>query len=151
MTDYSSEDTLTGDEKILAQAKRRFQACEDWEAESRKLFVADVKFANGDADNRYQWPDEITAIRDTEELPCLTINKLDDYVRQIVNQMRQSRPRMRAHSMNSEANAKVADVITGIFKHIEVNSDADTAYDTAGEYAVRIGWGYWRVITDHAL
>ncbi len=56
---------------------------------------------------------------------------------------------MRAHSMNSEANAKVADVITGIFKHIEVNSDADTAYDTAGEYAVRIGWGYWRVITDY--
>jgi hypothetical protein len=51
--------------------------------------------------------------------------------------------------MNSEANAKVADVITGIFKHIEVNSDADTAYDTAGEYAVRIGWGYWRVITDY--
>jgi hypothetical protein len=43
--------------------------------------------------------------------------------------------------MNSEANAKVADIITGIFKHIEVNSDADTAYDTAGEYAVRIGWG----------
>jgi hypothetical protein len=51
--------------------------------------------------------------------------------------------------MNSEANAKVADVITGIFKHIEVNSDADTAYDTAGEYAVRIGWGYWRVVTDY--
>jgi hypothetical protein len=51
--------------------------------------------------------------------------------------------------MNSEANAKVADIITGIFKHIEVNSDADTAYDTAGEYAVRIGWGYWRVITDY--
>ena len=51
--------------------------------------------------------------------------------------------------MNSEANAKVADIITGIFKHIEVNSDADTAYDTAGEYAVRIGWGYWRVVTDY--
>ncbi len=71
------------------------------------------------------------------------------YVRQIVNGMRQSRPRMRAHSMNSEANAKVADILTGIFKHIEVNSDADTAYDTAGEYAVRIGWGYWRVVTDY--
>jgi hypothetical protein len=56
---------------------------------------------------------------------------------------------MKAHSMNSAANAKVADILTGIFKHIEVNSDADAAYDTAFEFAVRMGWGYWRVVTDY--
>ena len=114
------------------------------DTENRQKGLDDLKFSSGD-----QWPIEVQNSRHLEARPCLTINKLDAYVRQIVNQMRQSRPRMRAHSMNSEANAKVADVITGIFKHIEVNSDADTAYDTAGEYAVRIGWGYWRVITDY--
>ena len=35
----------------------------------------------------------------------------------------------------------------GITRHIEVNSNADTAYDTAFDYAVRMGWGYWRVNT----
>jgi hypothetical protein len=114
------------------------------DTENRQKGLDDLKFSSGD-----QWPIEVQNSRHLEARPCLTINKLDAYVRQIVNQMRQGRPRMRAHSMNSEANAKVADVITGIFKHIEVNSDADTAYDTAGEYAVRIGWGYWRVITDY--
>lgn len=114
------------------------------DTENRQKGLDDLKFSSGD-----QWPIEVQNSRHLEARPCLTINKLDAYVRQIVNQMRQSRPRMRAHSMNSEANAKVADIITGIFKHIEVNSDADTAYDTAGEYAVRIGWGYWRVITDY--
>jgi hypothetical protein len=114
------------------------------DTENRQKGLDDLKFSSGD-----QWPIEVQNSRHLEARPCLTINKLDAYVRQIVNQMRQSRPRMRAHSMNSEANAKVADVITGIFKHIEVNSDADTAYDTAGEYAVRIGWGYWRVVTDY--
>ena len=114
------------------------------DTDNRQKGLDDLKFSSGD-----QWPIEVQNSRHLEARPCLTINKLDAYVRQIVNQMRQSRPRMRAHSMNSEANAKVADVITGIFKHIEVNSDADTAYDTAGEYAVRIGWGYWRVITDY--
>jgi hypothetical protein len=114
------------------------------DTENRQQGLDDLKFSAGN-----QWPVEVQNSRHLEARPCLTINKLDAYVRQIVNQMRQSRPRMRAHSMNSEANAKVADVITGIFKHIEVNSDADTAYDTAGEYAVRIGWGYWRVITDY--
>ena len=114
------------------------------DTENRQQGLDDLKFSAGN-----QWPVEVQNSRHLEARPCLTINKLDAYVRQIVNQMRQSRPRMRAHSMNSEANAKVADIITGIFKHIEVNSDADTAYDTAGEYAVRIGWGYWRVITDY--
>jgi hypothetical protein len=114
------------------------------DTENRQKGLDDLKFSSGD-----QWPIEVQNSRHLEARPCLTINKLDAYVRQIVNQMRQGRPRMRAHSMNSEANAKVADVITGIFKHIEVNSDADTAYDTAGEYAVRIGWGYWRVVTDY--
>ena len=114
------------------------------DTENRQKGLDDLKFSSGD-----QWPIEVQNSRHLEARPCLTINKLDAYVRQIVNQMRQGRPRMRAHSMNSEANAKVADIITGIFKHIEVNSDADTAYDTAGEYAVRIGWGYWRVITDY--
>jgi hypothetical protein len=114
------------------------------DTDNRQKGLDDLKFSTGD-----QWPIEVQNSRHLEARPCLTINKLDAYVRQIVNQMRQSRPRMRAHSMNSEANAKVADIITGIFKHIEVNSDADTAYDTAGEYAVRVGWGYWRVITDY--
>lgn len=114
------------------------------DTENRQQGLDDLRFSVGN-----QWPIEVQNSRHLEARPCLTINKLDAYVRQIVNQMRQSRPRMRAHSMNSEANAKVADIITGIFKHIEVNSDADTAYDTAGEYAVRIGWGYWRVVTDY--
>lgn len=114
------------------------------DTDNRQKGLDDLKFSTGE-----QWPIEVQNSRHLEARPCLTINKLDAYVRQIVNQMRQSRPRMRAHSMNSEANAKVADILTGIFKHIEVNSDADTAYDTAGEYAVRIGWGYWRIVTDY--
>jgi hypothetical protein len=114
------------------------------DTENRQQGLDDLRFSAGN-----QWPIEVQNSRHLEARPCLTINKLDAYVRQIVNGMRQSRPRMRAHSMNSEANAKVADILTGIFKHIEVNSDADTAYDTAGEYAVRIGWGYWRVVTDY--
>ena len=45
------------------------------------------------------------------------------------------------------ADYKVAQVIEGICRHIEVNSNADTAYDTAFDYAVRMGWGYWRINT----
>jgi hypothetical protein len=42
-----------------------------------------------------------------------------------------------------------AQVVQGIIRHIEVNSNADHAYDNAFEYAVRMGWGFMRVRTDY--
>ena len=33
--------------------------------------------------------------------------------------------------------------------HIENQSDADAAYDNAFEFAVRMGWGYWRIVYDY--
>ena len=51
--------------------------------------------------------------------------------------------------MNNDSDAKVAEIITGITRHIENQSDADQAYDHAFEYCVKMGWGYWRVTTDY--
>ncbi len=59
------------------------------------------------------------------------------------------RPRGKASPVDSNADKKVAKVITGLGRHVEVNSDADNAYDTAFDFAARIGWGYWRLRTDY--
>ena len=128
----------------IQDAQKFLRASNDADSYNRQDALDDLKFSSGD-----QWPVEVQNSRNLEARPCLTINKLDGFIRQVCNQQRQARPRMKAHSMNSAANAKVADILTGIFKHIEVNSDADTAYDTAFEFAVRMGWGYWRVVTDY--
>ena len=114
------------------------------DSNNRAEALDDLRFAAGD-----QWPVEIQNSRVLESRPCLTINKLDAYCRQIVNQIRQQRPRMKAHGMNTQSDAKMAETITGICRHIEVNSDADNAYDTAVDFAVRMGWGYWRIVTDY--
>ena len=111
---------------------------------NRSEALEDLKFAAGD-----QWPVEIQNSRVLEARPCLTVNKVDAYCRQLTNQMRQQRPRMKAHGMNNDTDAKMAQIISGIFRHIEVQSDADQAYDKAGDFAVRMGWGYWRVTTDY--
>ena len=114
------------------------------DSNNRQEGLQDLKFAAGD-----QWPVEIQNSRNIEARPCLTINKLDPYIRQVTNQQRQQRPRIKVHPVNNEGDLKIAQVIEGITRHIEVNSNADTAYDTAFDYAVRMGWGYWRVITDY--
>jgi hypothetical protein len=114
------------------------------DSQNRAEALGDLKFAAGD-----QWPVEIQNSRNLESRPCLTINKIDAYVRQVTNQQRQQRPRIKVHPVNNEGDLKVAQVIEGITRHIEVNSNADTAYDTAFEYAVKMGWGYWRVNTNY--
>lgn len=147
MADYYEEKTyygdLEGDSRISEAIEFLRQAAES-DATNRAEALDDVKFAAGD-----QWPVEIQNSRNLEARPCLTINKVDAYCRQITNQQRQQRPRMKAQGMNNQTDAKLAEIVTGVCRHVEVNSNADHAYDTAYDFAVRMGWGYWRVITDY--
>jgi len=128
----------------IDMAKKFLKLANDADTNNRSEALEDLKFGSGD-----QWPVEIQNSRDLEARPCLTINKVDAYVRQVTNQQRQQRPRIKVHGMNSQSDAKVAEILTGICRHIEVNSDADHAYDNAFNYAVRCGFGYWRVTTDY--
>jgi uncharacterized Zn finger protein (UPF0148 family) len=128
----------------IDEAKQFLKMANDADTMNRQEALEDLKFVNGD-----QWPVELQNSRNLESRPVLTINKLDGYCRQVVNQMRQQRPRVKVHGVNSEADAKVAEVIQGVIRHIEVNSNADNAYDTAADYAVRCGWGYVRIRTDY--
>ena len=140
MSDYQDQ---SGDPRIQ-DAIEFLRLVGEADSNNRQEGLQDLKFAAGD-----QWPVEIQNSRNIESRPCLTINKLDPYIRQVTNQQRQQRPRIKVHPVNNEGDLKVAQVIEGITRHIEVNSNADTAYDTAFDYAVRMGWGYWRVITDY--
>jgi len=128
----------------IEEAKDFLRLCNDSDSNNRAEALDDVRFAAGD-----QWPVDVQNSRVLEARPCLTINKVDAYVRQICNQQRQQRPRMKAHGMNNQSDSKVAEIITGICRHIENQSDADSAYDHAFEYAVKMGWGYWRITTDY--
>jgi hypothetical protein len=128
----------------ITDAKQFLKLANDADTNNRVEALEDLKFAAGD-----QWPVEIQNNRTLEARPCLTINKIDAYVRQVTNQQRQQRPRIKVHGMNSQSDAKIAEILTGICRHIEVNSDADHAYDNAFNYAVRCGFGYWRVKTDY--
>jgi len=139
---YSTENDY--ESGVIEEAKQFLHFCSENDSNNRVEALDDLKFAGGD-----QWPVEIQNSRLLESRPYLTINKIDAYCRQISNQQRQQRPRMVAHGMNTESDEKVAEIITGILRHIENQSDADAAYDNAFEFAVRMGWGYWRILYDY--
>jgi hypothetical protein len=141
---YDSDYDENGDEGIIEQAKQFLNFCSDNDSNNRVEAMEDLKFAGGD-----QWPVEIQNSRLLESRPYLTINKIDAYCRQIANSQRQQRPRIKCHGVNTQSDAKIADLITGICRHVEEQSDADAAYDNAFDFAVRMGWGFWRVTTDY--
>ena len=140
-----AEDVQSDDyDERIESAKKFLRLANEADTTNRSEALEDLRFGAGD-----QWPVEIQNSRTLEARPCLTINKIDPSVRQITNQIRQQRPRMKCHGMNSQSDKKLAEIITGIFRHIEVQSDADQAYDNANDFQVRMGWGYWRVTTDY--
>ncbi len=116
----------------------------DADTMNRQEALEDLKFGAGD-----QWPVELQNSRNLESRPVITVNKVDNYCRQVSNQQRQQRPRIKVHATNTHEDMVDAQTIQGIIRHIEVNSNADHAYDNAFEYAVRMGWGYVRVRTDY--
>ena len=141
---YDSEYADDDESGIIEEAKEFLRFCSDNDSNNRVEALDDLKFAGGD-----QWPVEIQNSRQLESRPFLTINKIDAYCRQIANSQRQQRPRIKCHGMNTDSDEKIAQIITGICRHVEEQSDADAAYDNAFDFAVRMGWGFWRITTDY--
>ena len=133
------------DETILETAQRRFKLAAEAEMEIRKLAIDDLKFRAGE-----QWPDEIKTQRDIDHRPCLTINRLPQFLRQITNDQRQNRPSIKVNPVDSKATEETAEVLEGMIRHIEYQSNASIAYDTAFDGVATHGFGYFRIITGYA-
>lgn len=141
----SSEDTHeTSDDEILRIARERFNLAEEDESEIRKEALDDLEFRAGN-----QWPEEIKKLRTSENRPCLTVNRIPQFIRQITNDQRQNRPSLKISPVDDNADIDTAKVLQGMIRHIEYNSNADVAYDTGFEGAVTKSFGFWRVITDY--
>ncbi len=147
MSEFQDDKTSAADEdqRIIQEAKKFFDMVAEAEAQYRKDAVEDLKFFTGE-----QWPDDIKTQRSSEGRPCLTINRVAQLVRQITNDQRQNRPSLKAYPFDSKADIETAEVIQGLFKNIEYNSNADFAYDTACHYQVIAGKGFFRIGTDYS-
>lgn len=143
------ENWASGDDKIIVEAKRRFKACEEWEARARINFEYDYKFANGDSTNNYQWDNWVIGDRITLDRPCLTINKTMQHNLQIINDGKQNKPGVNIRPVGDTASYEAAQIFQEVCRHIEYISNAEAIYDKASEFQVMAGIGYWRVITDY--
>lgn len=146
----SDDSSGLGLDPIVMEARKRFRKCVEWESNWRTKFVNDMRFANGDSDNGYQWPNAIRQSRDTDNRPCLTINVVRQHNLIISNEMRKNKSSVKFLGMGNGATQESANVVRDIYRHIEYISNAQSAYTTARDFMIAAGKGYWRVVTDYA-
>ncbi len=140
--------TLTG-EPIVEEASKRFKRCVEWESTARANFLDDYRFAHGDSDNGYQWPNRIRQNRDLDSRPCLTMNMVRQHNLQIVNEAKQNKSTVQFKATGGQASKAGADLYNAMFKRVEYASNAQAAYETAQEYQVAGGWGWIRLVTEY--
>ena len=131
---------------LLVEAKAAFEEASEAEKQNRDEALDDLRFSRlGE-----QWPADVYKQRMQERRPCLTINKMPAFIRQVVNDARQNKPSIKVHPVGSGADKETAAIYDGLIRNIQYTSNADVAYDTATECAVGMGFGYFRIGLDYA-
>lgn len=137
------------DKSVVEVARERFKAAESYMSKSRMLSIDDTKFAMADSDNMWQWPTEISQNRANTRNVCLTVNMTAQHCNQIINSIRQNSPQIRVLPADNYADKKSAEIMAGLIRNIQNNSNADDAHITAAECAVYGGEGFWRIVTEY--
>lgn len=133
------------DETIIKEALEKFEESVNGSDHNRTDYEEDIRFGRMGE----QWPDPVRAQRKAENRPCLTINKIPAFVRQVVNDSRQNKPAIQVHPVDNGADPDTAEVINGLVRSIERKSQADVAYDTAIDHSVSGGFGFFRIGIDY--
>lgn len=146
-------ETEVGDEKgklatdpdeVIDECKKRLELCIKADGSNHADGLEDLQFLSGD-----QWDETAKRQRKLDGRPCLTINKLPTFLHQVTNDLRQNIPSIKVSPVSDGANVKTAEVTQGMIRHIEYESNAEVAYDTAVANAASIGFGYFRLVTDY--
>jgi hypothetical protein len=132
------------DRSLHALALKRFDQAAAAEKKERDKSQEDHRFSNGD-----QWPEAVQRQRQAQDRPCLTINRLPQYIRQVIGDARQNKPAIKVHPVDSGADVETAEMIEGLIRNIEAQSHAPSVYISGLRHAVTGAMGYWRIITEY--
>lgn len=126
-------------DSFLVTAHKRWQYAAEAEAQIRTEALDDIRFRTGQ-----QWPEDIKITRSKDNRPCLEMDRIEQFVRQVCNEERQQRPAIQVNPVGSGADRDTAEVEQGLIRHVEVQSRADEPRDHAFESMVTSGLGYYR-------
>lgn len=131
---------------LITTFRKRYEDAYERERENIDKAYEDLGFAEEEA----QWDADVRRKREIEGRPCLTINRLPQFVRQITGKMRQLRPAIKCVPVDSRGDPETAKTLAGMFRYIENRSRAQIVYGKAADSQVTCGIGAWRVTTEYS-
>lgn len=134
---------MTNDE-ILATAVKRLSLAIDADRDNREEALDDLQNLSG-----LQWPESIKSAREAENRPCLTINRLPQFARQVTGDIRAMNPAINILPGDDNATDEMAEIYEGLIRHIQYKCDASSVYEGAAESAAQCGMGHFRIRTDY--
>ena len=138
--DYGLPDGKS-EEEFLSEMRKRASWCFDTHNDLYTQAVEDVKFCDVPG---YQWNDHMRGLR--KNRPCYEFNQVRKNIQSITNEHRQNRTGIKVRALK-DATEDDADIRMGIIRNIEAVSFAENAYDTAFDFAVKGGFGCYRIKT----
>lgn len=134
----------SGKSEIVTTALAQYQYAYEANRDNTVAAYEDLRFAAGD-----QWPGDVERQRKADGRPCLTVNMVPKFLRQVTGDIRQMRPSVRVIGVDDGGDVEKAEAYQDIIRYIERRSDAQHAYFNGADSAIAAGIGYWRVDTEY--
>jgi hypothetical protein len=135
---------LPGDDGIVQEAAYNLKAAMDWESKSDERTREDIKFANADPRNGWQWPEKLYNDRTAAgtDLPCLTVNNTRVHNDLIINSISKNDYGPHVRPVGGKASYKSAQVMENIISRIKHISKWSAQRRKVCEQQVDGGVGY---------
>ena len=130
---------------FLGEARRRYKDLYDDDFHNRTVAEDNLRFTY--EIDQGQWSDQDRKQREEDGRPCLTSNKLRKFVAAVANTERDQRMAGNVIPVDMQGDEIIAEIISGIIRHIEHASNAEKAYTDAGEQAIAGNEGFCRIIS----
>ena len=134
------------DGDLLALARKQYESAYNRERDNIDLAYEDLAFRIGDG----QWTEQARKMREAENRPCVTVNMVPQFIRQVTGDMRLSKPSIKCVPVDDRGDKETAETVAGIIRYVENRSDADSIYTRAADSQVTCGFGAWRVVNEYA-
>jgi hypothetical protein len=134
------------DDLICEEIRENYLLWQQQDAEFLKNADEELEFAAGE-----HWKDHDRDKRQelqAQDRSAFTIDLINPSVELVVNQTRINKRSAKFIPVDEDADDKTAEVRQGLYRNIERESRAAVARETAYDYAVRVGRGYYRVLIE---
>jgi len=119
---------------------------EDFEADrkNREEALDDLQFIAG-----HQWDERDKLARDAAGRPTLTINRMPQFIRQVIGDLQQNKPAINVTPDGHGSDEDRATIYNGIVRNIQKRAQNTNPYITACEHAASCGIGHFRIVSEY--